>query len=74
MKTTLLVKLEPENQAFIQAQKDFTDPSALINKLFHEEIQRRGIKIDPALKESMAKDKVGQQLELMADEATPAAG
>lgn len=71
MRKTLTLTLDQETARFI-CQDPVMDPSALINQLFHQDMTRRGIQIDPEYKTRM-KDEMIQAFELYLDEDTPAA-
>lgn len=74
MKTTLILTVDEELAEFIQNQPGVVDPSAFINKLFHEEMVRKSVRLDPGLKSSIRNDEVKREAELFLDENTHAAG
>ncbi|MCE3235599.1 MAG: hypothetical protein K0Q50_1779 [Vampirovibrio sp.] len=74
MRTTLTLTVDEEMARFINEQPGLVDTSALINKLIHEDMMRKGITVDPAIKAKLQQDDVLQTLELYADENTHAAG
>lgn len=74
MRTTLTLNVDQELAEFIANQQGSVDPSALINKLLHEEMSRKGIHIDSHLKSKLQDDEVLQALEMHMDENTHAAG
>ena len=68
MRKTLVLSVERELVQFMETQQGLVDPSALINKLFHEDMQRKGFKPDSNIKSKLQQDEVLQELELLADE------
>lgn len=74
MRTTLTLTVDEEMARFINEQPGLVDTSALISKLIHEDMMRKGITVDLAIKAKLQQDDVLQTLELYADENTHAAG
>jgi hypothetical protein len=73
MRTTLTLTVEEEMARFIASQQGLVDPSALINKLIHEDMERKGIQISSDSKSKLQDDEILQALELHIDENTHAA-
>lgn len=75
MRTTLTLTVDEETaRVMTESPAGFGDPSALINKLIHEDMARKGVRIDPTLKSRMQKDDIAQTVELFLDENTHAGG
>jgi hypothetical protein len=74
VKTTLILTVEEEMAEFIRNQPGMVDPSAFINKLFHDDMARKSITLDPRLRSSIRNDEVKREAELFLDENTHAAG
>ncbi|HEY9686252.1 MAG TPA: hypothetical protein V6C52_04680 [Coleofasciculaceae cyanobacterium] len=72
MRKTLTLTVDEEMAQFINNQPGTNDPSALINKLFHEEMKRKGFQADPSMRARM-RDEVIQEFELFLDANTHAA-
>jgi hypothetical protein len=72
MRKTLTLTVDEEMAQFINSQPGTNDPSALINKLFHEEMKRKGFQSDPSVQARM-RDEVIQEFELFMDANTHAA-
>ena len=73
MRTTLTLTVDDELAQFIADLPGLVDPSALINRLLHEDMARRGIQIDPTLKTRLQNDEELNEAEFMLDENTHAA-
>jgi hypothetical protein len=74
LKTTLVITVDKEMEAFIYEQPGTVDPSNFINHLFHEEIKRQGFTINKELKNNMDNNQINQETELFLDKDTVAAG
>ena len=73
MRKTLTLTVSEELGAFIDHQPGEADPSAFIAQLFHQEMQKEGFQMNSNTQAKL-RDEVIIELELMADENTPAAG
>lgn len=73
MKKTLILDVNDELAEFIEQQPGLVDTSALINELFHKDMQKKGFHLSPHTQQRMH-DEVVKELELWADKDIPAAG
>lgn len=72
MRTSFVVSVSDELMGFIQQQYNQIDPSALVNKLIHDEMKRKGFQSRQKI-EHASQDPILEELELSLDADTPAA-
>jgi len=73
MRKTVVLSLDDELAYFMQSQQGMVDPSAFINKLLEDEIERQNVTVDGRLVQRLENDEILQAVELMMDESTPVA-
>ncbi len=66
---TAVLTVNEELAQFIENQQGMVDPSALVNKLIHDEMDRQGFQVDKQAP-SPLEDKTLEALELFLDEDT----
>lgn len=74
MRNTLSITLEPELADFVQNQAGTVDPSALINKLFYDDMKRKGVTLNSQSQAKVANDAESRAAEEMLDQQIPSAG
>jgi hypothetical protein len=73
MRKTLTLTVDQKLAEFIDAQPGLVDPSEFVNRLFHQDMQKKGFQMSQHT-ERQLHDDVVKELELMADGDIPAAG
>lgn len=73
MRKTLTITVDNELAEFIDKQPGMVDPSEFINRLFQQDMQKKGFQMSPSTHRELH-DEVVKELELMVDQDIPAAG
>ncbi len=74
MRNTLTLSVDDELADFIDSQQEMADPSVLIMKLFHKDMEKHGFPINSHAAQRASEDEVIKELELSVDREIPAAG
>lgn len=74
MRSTLILEVDDQMSEFIKSQQGLVDPSALVNKLLHEEMAREGIDMNSPGQAATQHDETQVAMEEFLDENTHAAG
>jgi hypothetical protein len=71
----MVIDIDKDLAEFVRHQPGAVDPSALVNQLIHQEMQREGFSVSPSQSQGQEKrQKDTQALEDLIDEEIPAAG
>ena len=75
MVSTMVIDIDKDLAEFVRHQPGAIDPSAFVNQLMHQEMQREGFSLSSAQYQGQEKrQKDTQALEDLIDEEIPAAG
>jgi len=75
MVSTMVIDIDKDLAEFVRHQPGAIDPSAFVNQLIHQEMQREGFSVSPSQSQGQEnRQKDTQALEDLIDEEIPAAG